>query len=56
MRIKQKFGKAPTFIRADNGKELINDKIIKLCRTEGITIEAMAKMALLNALIELLLN
>ena len=41
-KIKQKFGKAPTYMRADNGKELINDKIIKFCKEEGITIEATA--------------
>ena len=41
-KIKQKFGKAPTYMRANNGKELINDKIIKFCKEEGITIEATA--------------
>ena len=41
-KIKQKFGKVPTSMRADNGKELVNDEIIKFCRTEGITIETMA--------------
>ena len=41
-RIKQKFGKAPTYMRADNGKEIINDEIIKFCKEEGITIEATA--------------
>ena len=40
--MKQKFGKAPTFMRADNGKELINDEIIKFCREEGITIKSTA--------------
>ena len=41
-KIKQKFGKAPMFMRADNGKELINDEVIKFCKNEGITIEATA--------------
>ena len=41
-KIKQKFSKVPTSMRADNGKELVNDKIIKFCRTKGITIEMMA--------------
>ena len=40
--MKQKFGKAPTFMRADNRKELINDEIIKFCREEGITIKSTA--------------
>ena len=41
-KIKQKFGKAPTYMRADNGKELINDEVIKFCKEEEITIEATA--------------
>ena len=41
-KIEQKFGKAPTFMRTDNGKELINEDIIKFCRAKGITIEATA--------------
>ena len=30
------------FMSADNGKELINDEVIKFCKNEGITIEATA--------------
>ena len=30
------------FMRADNGKELINDEVIKFCKNEGITIEVTA--------------
>ena len=41
-KVKQKFGKAPAFMRADNGKELINDEVIRFCKSEGITIEATA--------------
>ena len=41
-KVKQKFGKAPTYMRIDNGKELLNDEIITFCRNEGITIETTA--------------
>ena len=41
-KMEQKFGKVPTFMRVDNGKELINEDIIKFCRTKGITIKATA--------------
>jgi transposase InsO family protein len=41
-KIKQKRGKAPTYMRVDNGRELVNDEIIKFCREEGITIETTA--------------
>ena len=41
-KIKQKFGRAPTYMRVNNGKELVNDEIIQFCRKEGITIEMTA--------------
>ena len=41
-KIKQKHGKAPTYMRIDNGRELINDETIQFCRMEGITIETTA--------------
>ena len=40
MKIKQKFSKAPAYMRIDNRKELINGEIINFCRGEGITIKA----------------
>ena len=40
--IKRQFGKVPKWIRFDNGKELINDKLKKLAADEGIIIEASA--------------
>ena len=41
-KIKQKFGKAPTYMRIDNGRELLNNKIIMFCQNKGITIETTA--------------
>ena len=41
-KIKQKFGKAPAYMRINNGKELINEEIINFFRGEGITIETTA--------------
>ena len=41
-KVKQKFSKAPTYMRIDNGKELLNDEIITFCRNKGITIETTA--------------
>ena len=41
-KIKQKFSKVLTSMRANNRKELVNGRIIKFCRTEGITIKTMA--------------
>ena len=41
-KIKQKFGKALMYMRIDNGKELLNGKIITFCRNEGIAIETTA--------------
>ncbi len=41
-RIEKKFGKTPTWIRFDNGKELINEKLKKWAAEKGIIIEATA--------------
>ena len=41
-KIKQRFGKGPTYMRVDNGKELVNDEVKKFCAEEGITIETSA--------------
>jgi len=41
-KIKQCFGKALTFLRVDNGKELVNEEVKKFCAEEGITIETSA--------------
>ena len=41
-KIKQKYGKAPTYMRIDNLKELLNEEIISFCRNEGITIKMTA--------------
>jgi hypothetical protein len=41
-KIKQRFGKAPSYLRVDNGKELVNDEVKEFCAQEGITIEASA--------------
>lgn len=40
-RIKMKFGKGPTFMPIDNGKELINAEIRKFAAEKGITIKTM---------------
>ena len=40
--LKQKFGKAPTYMRVNNGMELVNEEIITFCKAEGITIETTA--------------
>ena len=45
-KIKQKFGKAPTYMRIDNGRELLNNKIIMFCQNKGITIETTAPYSL----------
>ena len=42
MKVKQRFRKAPTFMRVDNGKELVNDEMKKFCAGEGIIIETTA--------------
>ena len=42
LQIKRQFGKVPKWIRFDNGKELVNDKLKKLAADEGITIETSA--------------
>jgi hypothetical protein len=41
-KVKQRFGKCPTYMRVDNGKELVNDEVKKFCAEEGITIETSA--------------
>ena len=41
-KIKHKFGKAPMYMRIDNRRELLNNKIITFCQNEGITIETTA--------------
>ena len=41
-KIKQRFGKGPTYLRVDNGKELVNEEVKKFCAQEGITIEQSA--------------
>ena len=40
--IKRHFGKVPKWLRFDNGKELVNDKLKKLAADEGIIIETSA--------------
>jgi transposase InsO family protein len=40
--IKHQFGKVPKWIRFDNGKELVNEKLKKLAAEEGIIIETTA--------------
>ena len=40
--IKRHFGKVPKWLRFDNGKELVNDKLKKLAMDEGIIIETSA--------------
>ena len=42
IKIKQRFGKGLTYLRVDNGKELVNDEVRKFCAEEGITIETSA--------------
>jgi len=42
LKIKQRFGKAPMYMRVDNGKELVNEEVKKFCAEEGITIETSA--------------
>ena len=41
-KIEQKFGKAPRWIRIDNGKEFVNEEIKKWVAEKGITIETTA--------------
>ena len=41
-KIEQKFGKAPRWIRIDNGKEFVNEEIKKWAAEKGITIETTA--------------
>jgi IS30 family transposase len=41
-KVKQRFGKGPTYLRVDNGTELVNEKVKKFCAQEGITIEQSA--------------
>jgi hypothetical protein len=41
-KIKQRFGRSPTYLRVDNGKELVNDEVKEFCAQEGITIETSA--------------
>ena len=41
-KIKQKFGKAPRYMRFDNGAELVNGEIKKFAEKEGIIIETTA--------------
>jgi len=45
-KIKQRFGKAPTYLPVDNGKELVNDEVKTFCAQEGITIETSAPYSL----------
>jgi hypothetical protein len=40
--IKRHYGKVPKWLRFDNGKELVNDKLRKLAMEEGIIIETSA--------------
>src|SRR5271163_4398618 len=40
--IKRQFGKVPKYMRFDNGKELVNEKLRKLAAEEGIIIETSA--------------
>jgi transposase InsO family protein len=41
-KIKHRFGKAPGYMRVDNGKELVNDEVRRFCAEEGIIIETSA--------------
>jgi transposase InsO family protein len=41
-KLKQKFGKAPGYMRVDNGAELVNAEVKKFAEEEGITIETTA--------------
>ena len=41
-KLKQKFGKAPKWIRFDNGAELVNGEVKKFAEEEGIIIETTA--------------
>ena len=41
-KIEQKFGKAPRWIRIDNGKEFVNEEMKKWVAEKGITIETTA--------------
>jgi transposase InsO family protein len=41
-KLKQKFGRAPTYMRVDNGSELVNAEVKKFAEEEGITIETTA--------------
>jgi hypothetical protein len=40
--IKRKFGKAPAWIKFDNGTELVNDKSKSLCAAEGTELRTTA--------------
>ena len=40
--IKRQFGKVPKYMRFDNGKELVNEKLRKFAAEEGIIIETSA--------------
>jgi len=40
-KIKQKFGKAPRYMRVDNGAELVNTEVKKFAEDKGIIIETM---------------
>jgi transposase InsO family protein len=42
VKLKQKFGRAPKFMRVDNGAELVNGEVKKFAEQEGITIEMTA--------------
>src|SRR6266508_4358749 len=41
-KVKQKFGKAPRYMRVDNGAELVNMEVKKFAEEEGIIIETTA--------------
>jgi len=41
-KVKQRFGKGLTYLRVDNGKELVNADVKRFCAEEGITIETTA--------------
>ena len=41
-KVKQCFGKGLTYLRVDNGKELVNADVKRFCAEEGITIETTA--------------
>ena len=45
-KIEQKFGKAPRWIRIDNGEEFVNEEIKKWVAEKGITIETTAPYSL----------